>query len=102
MSITDKRILPFSLISLILISSSFSFSGLAFGAEDDDVEEIMVTSRRISESLQEVPVAVTAFNETALERIQVTTIRDLDTMVPNLFIGMNTAGPSAGAIFMRG
>jgi iron complex outermembrane receptor protein len=89
-------------LALVLITTGISFTSVSFGAEEDDVEEIMVTSRRISENLQEVPVAVTAFNETALERMQVTTIRDLDTMVPNLFIGMNTAGPSAGAIFMRG
>ncbi len=66
------------------------------------IEEIVVTSRRREESAQDVPVSVTAFGPEAISRIQPNTIRDLDGLAPNLFIGMNTAGPGAGAIFIRG
>lgn len=93
------KYLPFYLIFAL---ANLSVSQFTFGADDEEVEELVVTTRRISENLQEVPSAVSAFNMTALERIQPVTIRDLDTLVPNLFIGMNTAGPSAGAIAIRG
>lgn len=66
------------------------------------IEEIVVTSRRRAESAQDVPVSVTAFRQEDIDRIAPRTIRDLDGLAPNLFIGMNTAGPSAGAIFIRG
>jgi len=73
----------------------------AAGAEPA-IEEIIVTSRRRAESLQEVPISVSAFNEADLERIAPRSLRDLDGLLPNVFIGMNTAGPSAGAVFIRG
>lgn len=66
------------------------------------IEEIVVTSRRRAESAQDVPVSVTAFRQDDIDRIQPRTIRDLDGLAPNLFIGMNTSGPGAGAIFLRG
>ena len=66
------------------------------------IEEILVTSRRDEERIQDVPVAVSAFTEADLTRIAPNTLRDLDGLSPNVFIGMNTAGPSAGAIFIRG
>ena len=93
------KYLPFY---FVLVFANLGFSGFVFGADEDEVEELVVTTRRISESLQEVPSAVSAFNTTSLERIQPLTIRDLDTLVPNLFIGMNTAGPNNGSIAIRG
>jgi iron complex outermembrane receptor protein len=66
------------------------------------IEEIVVTSRRVEESQQEIPVAVTAFTPDAIERIAPRTLRDFDGLMPNVRIGMNTAGPSAGSIFIRG
>ncbi len=66
------------------------------------IEEVIVTSRRVEESVQDVPVAVTAFTRANLEQIAPRTLRDFDGLVPNVRIGMNTAGPSAGAIFIRG
>lgn len=66
------------------------------------IEEITVTARRQSENLQEVPVAVTAFTEADITRVAPRTLRDFDGLAPNVRIGMNTAGPNAGAIFIRG
>ncbi|MBX3707835.1 MAG: TonB-dependent receptor [Pseudomonadales bacterium] len=66
------------------------------------IEEIIVTSRRTAESLQDVPVSVTAFRQEDIARIAPKTLRDFDGLMPNVFIGMNTAGPSAGAIYIRG
>lgn len=66
------------------------------------IEEIVVTSRRRTETVQDVPLSVTAFGERELERLAPATLRDLDTMAPNVYIGMNTAGPGASAIYIRG
>ena len=66
------------------------------------IEEMVVTSRRTEEKIQDVPVAVTAFNAEIIEQVAPRTLRDFDGLAPNVRIGMNTAGPSAGAIFIRG
>lgn len=66
------------------------------------LEEITVTAQRRAESLQTVPVAVTAFSESQLESRQVTSAIDLIRMVPNL-LGQNNAGTAtANTYFMRG
>jgi iron complex outermembrane recepter protein len=66
------------------------------------IEELIVTSQRRAESIQDVPISVTAFNQEDIERISPRTLRDLDAMVPNVRIGMVTAAPGQGAIFIRG
>ena len=66
------------------------------------IEEIVVTSRRRSETVQDVPLSVTVLGGRELARLAPTTLRDLDTLAPNVYIGMNTAGPDASAIYIRG
>lgn len=66
------------------------------------IEEIIVTSQRRAEAIQDVPVSVTAFNQEDIERVSPRTLRDLDAMAPNVRIGMVTAAPGQGAIFIRG
>ena len=48
------------------------------------IEEMVVTAQRKSESLQEVPIAVSAFNAEALELQQITTFSDLQFTAPNV------------------
>jgi iron complex outermembrane receptor protein len=66
------------------------------------IEEIIVTSQRRAESIQQVPVSVTAYNPEDIERISARTLRDFDAMAPNVRIGMVTAAAGQGAIFIRG
>lgn len=66
------------------------------------MEEVVVTSRRRDESQQDVPLSVTAWGAEAIERVKPTTLRDFDALAPNVYIGMNTAGPGASALYIRG
>jgi len=93
--------------SVVSAPGSFAMAPLAaaVAAERDSsgvIEEIIVTSRRTEESLQDVPVSVTAFTEDDIARVAPRSLRDFDGLMPNVFIGMNTAGPAAGSIFIRG
>lgn len=65
---------------------------------DDD---IVVTARRRLESLQDVPVAITALSGQFLERQSVARIEDLGRFTPGLIASEGTAG-NGGAIFLRG
>lgn len=66
------------------------------------MEEVVVTSRRRDESQQDVPLSVTAWGAEGIERVKPTTLRDFDALAPNVYIGMNTAGPGASALYIRG
>lgn len=79
--------------------------GYAYGVEQDAsgvIEEIIVTSRRREESVQDVPLSVTAFGEEQISRLMPTTFRDFDGMVPNLNMTASAAGPNVAGISIRG
>ena len=48
------------------------------------IEEVIVTARRREESLQETPIAVSAFDSDALRAAQITNVGDLTQNVPGL------------------
>lgn len=56
----------------------------ASSADDGGLDDIIVTAQRREESLQDVPVAVTAFDAKALSTLRVTNVRDLTGLAPNL------------------
>jgi iron complex outermembrane receptor protein len=66
------------------------------------VEDILVSARRRQESIQDVPVAVTAISPRELANMAAPDIRDLVGRTPNLVIDPVNAGPSAAAISIRG
>ncbi len=83
---------------LALISSASALSLLIAGAagaqtvpattapavDDSGIEEIIVTAQRQAESLQDVPVAISAFTAEALDRQQIDNSSDLQLTLPNI------------------
>ena len=65
-------------------------------------ENITVTARRTEERLQDVPAAVSAFNERALDRIQASDPTGLQGAVPNLNIVQGRGSSNAMNIYIRG
>jgi len=65
-------------------------------------ESITVTARRTEERLQDVPAAVSAFNERALDRIQAADPTGLQGAVPNLNIVQGRGSSNAMNIYIRG
>lgn len=67
------------------------------------LEEIVVTARKRSESLQDVGLAVSAMSKTEIERTFARDIQDLASISPNLIIDDTAQGPGGvAAIFIRG
>jgi iron complex outermembrane recepter protein len=65
------------------------------------VEEIIVTAQRREESLQKVPVAVTALSAHVLDQMRIDSLRGLDGLAPSL--EMNTQGMQSNpTIIIRG
>ncbi len=63
---------------------------------------ITVTARKREETLQDVPVAVTAFTPEALDRLNVRDLGDLDAQVPNLTIYAARGSNSTVTAYIRG
>ena len=63
---------------------------------------IMVTARKREETLQEVPVAVTAFTPQALDKLNVRDLADLDAQVPNLTVYAARGSSSTVTAYIRG
>ncbi len=70
-------------------------------ASDGDASLITVTARKATESLQEVPVTVTAISADTLETFQVNQIADVSSHVPTLNVQVGGSG-SGGSIALRG
>ena len=66
-------------------------------AQELAIEEIVVTAQKREQSLQDVPIAVSAFDEAALERAGITDIQDLVGLAPSLFLS-SSASEAAGAV----
>ncbi len=53
------------------------------------LEEIIVTSRKRSENLQEIPDSVTVFNQQQIRSARITSIKDFSALTPNLDVSSN-------------
>lgn len=66
------------------------------------VEAVTVTAQRVEESLQKIPVAVTAFDNRQLEIKQVTNVQQASYATPNLWMEKNTGTSSGSRAAIRG
>ena len=70
-------------------------------ANEKVLEEVLVTARHREETLQDVPVAVSAFGQSELERAAVVSLTDVGRLVPNMQI--HSGGPgSSSSLKLRG
>ena len=76
--------------------------GTSQAQSDLALEEVVVTAERRESALQDVPVAVSAFDSTEIERRQSFNVKDVVNNVPNL-VGVNNVGQgTATTVFLRG
>jgi iron complex outermembrane receptor protein len=79
-----------------------------FAADEDGglaLEEVIVTAQKRSENVQQVPIAITAFNAEALAEKGVTNVADVSAFTPNIQIDRSSAFAGSSTIlsaFIRG
>jgi len=66
------------------------------------LDTVIVTARKREETLQDVPVAVTAFTPEALDKLNIQDLGDLDTQVPNLTVYAARGSTSTITAYIRG
>jgi len=69
---------------------------------DPSIEEIVVTSRKREETLQEIPLSVTTFTAVDLAEIGAVDTSSISQLTPNLIINRTASGSSAYVTCMRG
>ena len=81
--------------ALAMLVATPALAQTAAADVDEGIEEIVVTAQRQAESLQDVPIAVTAFSAESLERQQIENSSDLQLTLPNVtFTKGNFTGSS--------
>ena len=94
----NKRPLAIA-VGLLAATSLHSPTGFAQAAA---LEEVVVTAQRRAESLQDVPVTITAINQDQLEFQQIDNVGDIQLLVPNISMATNTGLSNGARIFLRG
>jgi outer membrane receptor protein involved in Fe transport len=80
----------------LLASSMLTIAGPALA----QVDEIVVTSQKRAESLQDVPISITAFGTEKLEELEVSAFDDYAKFIPSL--SFQSTGPNTTTVYFRG
>ena len=83
---------------LIAGASSLALASPAFA----QIDEIIVTAQKKAENLQDVPVAITAFDLQALETNRIEGIEDIGTFTPGVYVTSSPADPNGVRVNIRG
>lgn len=98
----QKRPVPFKQLVMLSAVVAAGSTGSNALAQDPALEEVMVTAQKREESLQDTPIAITAFGTKALEEYSITELTDLKGYVPSFSIAPFAATKAAPIIFIRG
>jgi iron complex outermembrane receptor protein len=85
----------------VLTTAVLSAAGATM-AEELALEEVLVTAQKRVESLQDAPIAVSAFSTRDMENLGITDLTDLRGNVPSLNIAPFAATRASPVIFLRG
>ncbi|OCC23491.1 TonB-dependent receptor [Croceicoccus estronivorus] len=91
-------------MAMYLPQSAFAQESTAQSTEKSGsgLGEIIVTARRTAESMQSVPVAVTALSGSFLDSQNIVDVTSVPQFTPNLSIMAQPGSPTAASVFIRG
>ena len=103
LSLAIHGVLAVSLLACVPVMAQDAPAADAGGQQKTTtLESVKVTARKREETLQEVPVAVTAFTADALDKLNIEDLSDLDAQVPNLTIYAARGSNSTLTAYIRG
>ena len=83
----DIKVNTFTRVICTIVTAPLLTASIpALAQTDGELEEIIVTARMRSESLQEVPVAIRAFSQRTIEEAGITSMRDYVELTPNVYL----------------
>ncbi len=104
-TLISRTATPGTLLSGTLASAiaatGLAVAPVAFG-QQATLEEVIVSARKMEESLQDVSIAVTAFSGDQLDALIMRDVRELEGLVPNLVIDAVAVSPAGASVYIRG
>lgn len=100
-SIRHIGVMSASALALSVASGAAWAQDETSGDTASEREQIIVTARRRSESLNEVPAAITAFTQTDIEAAGISTARDFIALTPNVTL-VETQNAGNAFVVIRG
>lgn len=91
-----------TIASTIALSSMLVLPAFAQGERPRVLEEVVVTAQKREETLQEVPIAVSAVTGENIENLNITDLQGLRGSVPNVQIDQFTNSPNSAVFTIRG
>ena len=96
-----KKFVVLSAVATVTVAASAQAQNAA-SSDVATLEEIVVTAQRRSESLQDVPIAITVATKEQIERDQIYSLTDLQRVTPALEVTQTFGGESTGGGRIRG
>ncbi len=91
----NNKFLP---VGIILVASSLCTASAM--AQQRVIEEVIITAQKTKQSIQDVPISVTAINGEFMRDAGISDLKELSVYVPNVRIDAND--PGSPQIFIRG
>jgi iron complex outermembrane receptor protein len=85
----------------LIVAGALAAPALAAGTSDT-IQEIVVTAQRRAQSIQDVPIAVTALTPEALLANRVANVNDLNLLAPGVAVVPSAGGTQIPSFTMRG
>ncbi|MEQ3695740.1 MAG: TonB-dependent receptor [Pseudomonadales bacterium] len=95
-----RKDLAIGISAAVASTAAFAQTEAPVAAQASAIEEVLVTARKRTESLQDVPISVQALSARDLENQGVSNFNDYALMLPNL--SYQSAGPGLAQVYMRG
>ena len=103
MRASQKNKFRLSTLSLaVAATAGFGVPAMAQDQRSAGLEEIVVTAQRREASLQDTPIAITAFTTDKLNNLGVFDVAQIGDFTPNLYIGKQQSSNSNMGVFIRG
>ena len=92
------------LLCSALTITALTSPAVAADTQDDfaKLDEVVVSSRRFEERLQDTPLAVSAFQSSDIENLSIRNIADTASFTPNFIANAGPTGGNDGFYFIRG
>jgi len=100
MTIRSGWLLSLSAVGILISTTALSQAPLESKAPGDTLDEIIVTARKVEESLQDVPMSVQVLSADFLDEVDVTRLHELQFNIPGLVV--NSLGLFGAGFALRG
>jgi iron complex outermembrane receptor protein len=88
--------------AVAMVAALFSVAAVAQESRSSALEEIVVTAERRAQSLQDIPLSITAFSQDDMDLRNATDLRALQNFTPNLEFNNESGGQNNSRITIRG